>query len=219
MAELRRSGRGTYLPPSRGGRHGALLLSLRNEVARAEQTLLEGAGARWGMASPRDPRGRRDHGKPELLLGKNIAPIYRAQTARPTSSRFTKYNADLPDRYLSQMTPFSTPLCDARVHVARAKSHFKRKLHHLVQIFVRVDKNQNGLIPRTEVRWCSMLTCTPRRAAATPYARARAPISCTRRAHGAQGRAHRGGTLCTGRACANVPMPRPANVLIFPMPL
>ena len=74
------------------------------------------------MASPRDPRGRRDHGKPELLLGKNIAPIYRAQTARPTSSRFTKYNADLPDRYLSQMTPFSTPLCDARVHVARSSS-------------------------------------------------------------------------------------------------
>lgn len=89
-----------------------------------------------------------------MLLGKNVVPIHRVQTARPTSSRFTKYNADLPDRYLSQMTPFSTPLCDARVHVARAKSHFKRKLHHLVQIFVRVDKNQNGLIPRTEVRRC-----------------------------------------------------------------
>ena len=171
------------------------------------------------MASPRDPRGRRDHGKPELLLGKNIAPIYRAQTARPTSSRFTKYNADLPDRYLSQMTPFSTPLCDARVHVARAKSHFKRKLHHLVQIFVRVDKNQNGLIPRTEVRWCSMLTCTPRRAAATPYSRARAPISCTRRAHGAQGRAHRGGTLCTGRACAKCTNAPPCQCSHFPMPL
>jgi hypothetical protein len=173
---------------------------LRNERREPNRPcLLEGDGARWGMASPRDSRGRRDHGKPELLLGKNIAPIYRAETARPTSSRFTKYNNNLPERYLSQMTPFSTPLCDARVHVARAKSHFKRKLHHLVQIFVRVDKNQNGLIPRTEVRWCSVLTCKPRRAAATPYARARAPISCTRRAHGAQGRAHRGGTLRGGR--------------------
>lgn len=156
------------------------------------------------MASPRDPRGRRDHGKPELLLGKNITPIYQAQTARPTSSRFTKYSDDLPDRYLSQMTPFSTPLCDARVHVARAKSHFKRKLHHLVQIFVRVDKNQNGLIPRTEVRWCSVLTCTPRRAAATP-GRARTDPMHTESTWGA-GPCPQGGTLCTRALGGRVPM-------------
>jgi|TARA_B110001469_G_C9594005_1_gene294872 hypothetical protein len=104
-----------------------------------------------------------------MLLSKNVVPIHLPKsTARPVDSRFHKYSDHLPDRYLSQMTPFSTPLYDARVHVSRAKSHFKRKLHHLVQIFVRVDKNQNGLIPRTEVRWCSVLTCTPRRAAAMP---------------------------------------------------
>jgi len=89
-----------------------------------------------------------------MLLGKGIVPIHVPKTARPTSSRFQKYSDHLPDRYLSQMTPFSTPLYDARVHVARAKSHFKRKLHNLISIFVRVDKNQNGLIPRTEVRRC-----------------------------------------------------------------
>ena len=89
-----------------------------------------------------------------MLLSKNVVPIHLPKsTARPVDSRFHKYSDHLPDRYLSQMTPFSTPLYDARVHVSRAKSHFKRKLHHLVQIFVRVDKNQNGLIPRTEVRW------------------------------------------------------------------
>lgn len=90
-----------------------------------------------------------------MLLSKNVVPIHLPKsTARPVDSRFHKYSDHLPDRYLSQMTPFSTPLYDARVHVSRAKSHFKRKLHHLVQIFVRVDKNQNGLIPRTEVRRC-----------------------------------------------------------------
>ena len=126
-----------------------------------------------GSGSPRDGRGKRDNGKPEMLLGKGIVPIHVPKTARPTSSRFQKYSDHLPDRYLSQMTPFSTPLYDARVHVARAKSHFKRKLHNLISIFVRVDKNQNGLIPRTEVRCCSVCTCTPRRAAAVPHARGR----------------------------------------------
>ena len=155
-----------------------------------------------GGSSPRDNRGKRDNGKPEMLLGKNIVPIHRVAAARPTSSRFQKYSDHLPERYLSQMTPFSTPLYDARVHVARARSHFKRKLHHLIQIFVRVDKNQNGLIPRTEVRWCCVLTCTPRRAAAVPYSRARASVSCARRAHEAQGSSPRGGTLCT-RALAD----------------
>ena len=47
------------------------------------------------------------------------------------STRFQAYSDFLPDRYLSKMTPFSTPLYDARVHVARAKAHFKRKLHAL----------------------------------------------------------------------------------------
>jgi len=70
------------------------------------------------------------------------------------STRYQKYSDHLPDRYLSKMLPFSTPLYDARVHVARAKAHFKRKLHVLTLIFVRVDKNQNGLIPRQEVRRC-----------------------------------------------------------------
>jgi Ca2+-binding EF-hand superfamily protein len=75
-------------------------------------------------------------------------------SARMASTKFQPYSDFLPDRYLSKMTPFSTPLYDARVHVARAKAHFKRKLHALVNIFVRVDKNQNGLIPRSEVRRC-----------------------------------------------------------------
>ena len=173
--------------------------------------------------SPRDGRGKRDNGKPEMLLGKGIVPIHVPKTARPTSSRFQKYSDHLPDRYLSQMTPFSTPLYDARVHVARAKSHFKRKLHHLVQIFVRVDKNKNGLIPRTEVRWCCVLTCTPRRAAAMPYARARAPVSCARRAHEAQGSSPRGGTTvrpmyqCMYHVpCALVPIFSFTNVPLAP---
>ena len=76
------------------------------------------------------------------------------QVMTPRGTRYQRYSPRLPDRYLSQMAPYSTPLYDARVHVARAKSHFKRKLHNLVSIFVRVDKNGNGLIPRTEVRRC-----------------------------------------------------------------
>lgn len=144
--------------------------------------------------SPRDGRGKRDNGKPEMLLGKGIVPIHVPKTARPTSSRFQKYSDHLPDRYLSQMTPFSTPLYDARVHVARAKSHFKRKLHNLISIFVRVDKNQNGLIPRTEVRCCFVCTCTPRRAAAVPLRQGVPPAVCLRHARDAQGSAYRGGT-------------------------
>ena len=101
-------------------------------------------------------RGKRNNGIPEMLLPKvgGPPPSTPPPASAMRSTRFQKYTDHLPDRYLSMMTPFSTPLYDARVHVARAKSHFKRKLHNLTLIFVRVDKNANGLIPRQEVRRC-----------------------------------------------------------------
>jgi len=99
-------------------------------------------------------RGRRDHGVPEMLLGTNVKAFARPSTKPMQSSRFQKHSEHLPARYLSEMTPFSSPLYDARVHVARAKAHFKRKLFHLTQTLIRVDKNHNGLIPRSEVRRC-----------------------------------------------------------------
>lgn len=106
------------------------------------------------MASPR--ASRRDRGVPQLLLPKGITtlPLTRPVTTQKANSQYQKYSDHLPDRYLSQMVPFSSPLYDARVHTSRAKAHFKRKLHALRLIFVRVDKNQNGLIPRKEVRRC-----------------------------------------------------------------
>jgi len=106
-----------------------------------------------------DGKARDRHLPPSLLLPMVAggAPMNMASprpVLTPRGTRHQRYSPRLPERYLSQMTPFSTPLYDARTSVARAKSHFKRKLHALVAIFVRVDKNANGLIPRTEVRRC-----------------------------------------------------------------
>ena len=66
-------------------------------------------------------RGRRDHGVPEMLLGTNVKAFARPSTKPMQSSRFQKHSEHLPARYLSEMTPFSSPLYDARVPRARAQ--------------------------------------------------------------------------------------------------
>ena len=43
-------------------------------------------------------------------------------------SRYHKYNKKLPGRYLSELSPNSMPLADAKVHLARARLAFQKKL-------------------------------------------------------------------------------------------
>jgi len=65
---------------------------------------------------------------------------------------FHKYTRHLPDRYVSNENPHSTPLHDSHILLSHAKLSFQRKLHRLRLVFERADANNNGLVPATLVR-------------------------------------------------------------------
>ena len=69
-------------------------------------------------------------------------------------SRYHKYNKKLPGRYLSELSPNSMPLADAKVHLARARLAFQKKLRRLDTQFKLADDNGNGLMPPKGIIKC-----------------------------------------------------------------
>ena len=79
----------------------------------------------------------------------------RPGTARGMlDSRYHKYNKKLPGRYLSELSPNSMPLADAKVHLARARLAFQKKLRRLDTQFKLADDNGNGLMPPKGIIKC-----------------------------------------------------------------
>ena len=69
----------------------------------------------------------------------------RPGTARGMlDSRYHKYNKKLPGRYLSELSPNSMPLADAKVHLARARLAFQKKLRRLDTQFKLATQRQRA---------------------------------------------------------------------------
>ena len=92
-------------------------------------------------------------------------------------SRYHKYNKKLPGRYLSELSPNSMPLADAKVHLARARLAFQKKLRRLDTQF-KLANTRAGL-GSDKHSWAitTGTWCRPAAPAAQPARRAALPVA------------------------------------------
>lgn len=118
-------------------------------------------GATWrdyepsrGPWSPRKPptfpRGLLTGAPLSARLSARPAPLTVTQPLKVSS--YHRASTFLPDRYVSNATPHSTPMQDAGILLACAKRTFRTKLQRLRLVFESMDDNNNGLIPASLVR-------------------------------------------------------------------